>query len=297
MVGGRWDRLHLRKTTVTGKATFRYRALRGNDEIRLVEILNADSKDLVRISLRTVRLSKAPAFTMVSHALDLPTRTATVICNGRTLAVPGPLVDMLASLHQNRNNAHPKYLWISAVCIDHPDSADQGRIGLLRRDVSRKAQVTLIWTAGCLSQQTSHLLSRIASYVPTVPRSRSFSEGVAFLEDCVSIKAPAAAVQHVKCNADAQVTDDDSGSLEQSQQSGQHKTPSMDDVMEDPFTEISQLLDARCFAEYVLSLSAYHVSMHWQLMIPQSTGAIRRCIRARCVLTLLEPRHRIWKLL
>lgn len=122
-------------------AQYQYQTL-ADDEIRLLYLDPGHSGEPLRASLQHVASAYLPNFETVSYCWGDITRSATIVIEHRTLAIPKGTAEALLRFRDPKN---VKILWIDAVCI-HQDNARERSVHVAKmHTIYASGAKNLIW--------------------------------------------------------------------------------------------------------------------------------------------------------
>lgn len=160
--------------------TYEYSPL-GENLIRVITILDVESNGPI-CGLEIVPLNASLDFDAISYCWGNPEKSKTIICEGKSLWVPGDLHDMLHHLYE----PGCRKIWIDAVCINQSDDGEKASQVRIMDQVYKMASNVLVWLG--LSADNSDLVFDHASVV--IDRCASISERFVDENQLPSFKLP-----------------------------------------------------------------------------------------------------------
>ena len=129
-----------------------------DDHIRLMTILDVEAHNPI-CRLETVRLDTPLDFDAISYYWGNPEKSKTIICESKTLDVPGDLYEMLRYFYE----PHCRKFWIDAICINQSDDDEKASQVRIMDRIYKTASNVLVWLG--VSANNSDLVFDQASAV------------------------------------------------------------------------------------------------------------------------------------
>lgn len=146
-----------------------YDPLSSTSALRIIRLPPLKSPDIeeaiIKIQLFESSFEHVPVYEAVSYTWDGQSFTERILCNGKDLFVT---LNVLAILHDFRNQDEDRLLWIDSICIDQSSSYDKS-IQVPRMDrVYSQAQMVLVWL-GKGSKETDAVFDCYAEMISGIP--------------------------------------------------------------------------------------------------------------------------------
>ncbi|KAF2460245.1 heterokaryon incompatibility protein-domain-containing protein, partial [Lineolata rhizophorae] len=122
---------------------YEYRQLANDDDIRLIVLFpKLDGSQEVRCMLLHFPLASVPLYEAISYAWGDPSKTQTIIVDGRPYATTTKVLEILRGMASPESS---RLLWIDAVCINQDDLDEKATQIPLMSKIYCRATSTAVW--------------------------------------------------------------------------------------------------------------------------------------------------------
>jgi Heterokaryon incompatibility protein (HET) len=141
---------------------FQYEPLKYHDSIRVLNLLPAETGELLQCQLCDIRMGENPHYEALSYTWGNPAFSKHIDVIGRQLKHRIFITENLfAALQAYRRQDTARVLWIDAICINQTDNDEKNQQVALMASIYKSAEHVLAWLGGETHNDALQQLERI----------------------------------------------------------------------------------------------------------------------------------------